>query len=681
MTARTVIWLGSFLVLATTWALQSRVRGDGPKDNLPDKVRPIPPQGIAVPAEDRAALEAGIQQLGQEIAGLRTALKGKPALLALLPDVQIYHNAVRYALQHDEFFKPAEIANARNLLKQGLERAQLLRDGKAPWTSATGLVVRGYVSRLDGSVQPYGLVVPTSYQPGTPTRHRLDVWLHGRGETLSEVNFLQQRQNDPGQFTPPHAFVLHPYGRYCNANRFAGEVDVLEALEHVKQHYAIDDNRLVLRGFSMGGAGCWQLAVHYPTLWVAAAPGAGFAETTEFLRVFQDEIIQSTWFQKKLLHLYDATDYAVNLANCPVVAYSGEVDRQKQAADIMGKALGDENIHMVHVIGPKTGHSYHPLAKQEINRRIDSIAAKGKDPVPPRLRFTTWTLRYNKCGWVTVEGLAQHWERARVDAELRNGPHDAVLTTQNVTALTLSMPPGYCPFDVTRRPKLLLDGQEVEGAGVLSDRSWTTHFKKEGARWRLVESLDDGVLRKRPGLQGPIDDAFLDSFLMVRPTGQPFNKKVGAWTAAEQAHAVKHWRQQFRGEARVKADEDVTDEDIANHNLVLWGDPQSNKVLAKILGKLPVRWDAKTVQVGASSHDAGRHALVLIYPNPLNPARYVVLNSGFTFREYDYLNNARQVARLPDYAVIDLDVPVSSRAPGGIAAAGFFDETWQVPAP
>jgi len=69
---------------------------------------------------------------------------------------------------------------------------------------------------------------------------------------------------------------------------------------------------------------------------------------------------------------------------------------------------------------------------------------------------------------------------------------------------------------------------------------------------------------------------------------------------------------------------------------------------------------------------------VLVYPNPLNPNRYVVINSGFTYREYDYLNNARQVPKLPDYAVIDVGVPVSARTPGGIATAGFFDETWGV---
>ena len=128
----------------------------------------------------------------------------------------------------------------------------------------------------------------------------------------------------------------------------------------------------------------------------------------------------------------------------------------------------------------------------------------------------------------------------------------------------------------------------------------------------------------------------------------------------------------------MKDDTAVTDADIAAHNLVLWGDPSSNKVLAKIADKLPVHWDAQSLRVGAQTYSGDHHVAVLIYPNPLNRRRYVVLNSGFTFREYDYLNNARQIPKLPDYAVIDISVPASSKAPGGIATAGFFDEHWQL---
>ena len=150
------------------------------------------------------------------------------------------------------------------------------------------------------------------------------------------------------------------------------------------------------------------------------------------------------------------------------------------------------------------------------------------------------------------------------------------------------------------------------------------------------------------------------------------------WAGAEMKHALDHWRKQFRGEARVKDDKDVSDADIAAHNLILWGDPSSNQILAKIADKLPVKWDKDSVQVGDMKYEAGHHVPVLIYPNPLNPKKYVVLNSGFTFREYDYLSNARQVPKLPDYAILDITKPVTSQAPGAIAAAGFFGEHWEL---
>src|SRR5207248_2814474 len=244
------------------------------------------------------------------------------------------------------------------------------------------------------------------------------------------------------------AFVLHPYGRYCNANKFAGEIDLFEALAHVRKHYPIDESRLVVRGFSMGGAACWQFAVHYAGLWAAAAPGAGFSETPDFLKVFQKETLAPTWYERKLWHLYDCTDYAVNLFNCPTVSYSGAIDPQKQAADKMAEALKREGMTLVHLIGPNTAHSYHPLVKKEINDRVDSLAAHGRNPIPSNVRFTTWTLRYNQMLWVTVDGLERHWERARVDAELQKDR--VVIKTQNVSGLTLSMPAGYCPLDNTR---------------------------------------------------------------------------------------------------------------------------------------------------------------------------------------------------------------------------------------
>src|SRR5262249_33117281 len=153
--------------------------------NRLDRVRPIPPVGINVPPEEHSRLQAGAFELGRQITRLHKELAGRAALSELLPDVQVYHNAVRYALSYNEFYNRREFGVARELLKQGMDRAAHLAAGRAPWASQTGLVVRGYVSHIDGSVQPYGLVVPPSYRPDTAHQFRLDVWCHGRGEKLT----------------------------------------------------------------------------------------------------------------------------------------------------------------------------------------------------------------------------------------------------------------------------------------------------------------------------------------------------------------------------------------------------------------------------------------------------------------------------------------------------------------
>jgi hypothetical protein len=639
---------------------------DGERDNQVDNVRKVPPPGIAVPEADRTELEKGLADFTQDLDALRGDLKSKPAQQALLPDIQIYPNAVRIALQYGEIFNAKEIPTAKKLLQQGRDRIAQLREGKPAWDKAKGLVARGYVSRIDGSVQPYGVLLPPTYDPASAHKHRLDAWFHGRGETLSELNFINGVQNSPGPFSPPDSIVLQLYGRYCCANKLAGEVDLFEALEDVKKHYLIDENRIVVRGFSMGGAACWQFAVHFAGRWCAAAPGAGFSETADFLKVFQNDPVKPTTFEQTLWHMYDCTDYAVNLFNLPTVAYSGEIDKQKQAADMMALALQKEGMELTHIIGPKTAHAYEPKAKEEVARRIDAIVQRGRNPVPRQIKFTTWMLRYNEMFWLTVDGMDREWERARVDAELV-GTSGVKATTQNVSALTLSMPPGLCPLDETRKPRVTLDEQALEAPSVGTDRSWTAHFRRTDGKWTLAEKVDDGTLRKRHNLQGPIDDAFLDSFIMVKPSGAGRNEQVEAWVKKEMQHAVEHWRQQFRGDARVIEDAQVGDAEIAAHNLILWGDEKSNKVLAKIADKLP------RLALAAETH-----VPLMIYPNPLNPKRYVVLNSGFTFREYDYLNNARQNPRLPDWAVVDVTTPANSRWPGKIVDAGFFNEEWKL---
>jgi hypothetical protein len=637
----------------------------------PPPVRPVPPAGLAVPEADRRALEQGLSALGQELRRLRADAQAA----AHLPDVEIFYQAVRIALDHDEFFDAKEIEKAKKLLAAGAARARELAAKRTPWLEKPGPVALGYVSALDGSVQPYGLYIPPTYRERSPQRWRLDTWFHGRAEKLSEVNFVDGVSASGGPFVRPDAFVLQPYGRYCNGSKLAGEVDFFEAKADVERRFRIDEDRIVIRGFSLGGHSAWHLGAHFAADWAAVAPGAGFAETAEFLKMFEKEELQPTWWQRKLWQLYDAPAYAENFRNVATVAYSGSKDRQKQAADLMAGALEAVGVPLIHVIGPDTGHSYHPTSTATINRLVDALAARGRDPAPRRISLATPTLKYNRQGWVIVEALARHWDKATVEAEIV-GDGEVKLATKNVTALSLEMAAGRAPFALGRPITVRLDGQRLTGPPPASDRSWSARFVRAGARWQAGAPPDE--LRKRHDLQGPIDDAFMSSFVVVTPGSDPWSAAGGRWSQGEQQRFIREWRRQFRGEPRVRRDKDLTPEEIAAHNLVLWGDPGNNQLLAQIAPKLPIRWTREEIVVGKRRYPSDKHTLAAIYPNPLNPRRYVVVNSGFTFREYDYLNNARQIPKLPDWAILDIGSAPDARQPGKIAEAGFFGERWEL---
>lgn len=682
--------------------LTTNVLADGPSDNQSENVRPIPPPGIEIQSSELHSLSAGCQQLRDRWADvLANAVKATQDgskwqrqrsqqrltdLRALECEILVFPRAVEMAIELNQFYKEEDVQAARELLSLAQQRIDRAVDD-ASWPTVVGLatgtgprqlLVGGFQSDLDGSYQPYAVVVPAGYAAHDARPRRLDLWFHGRGEKLSELAFLTNGQRSAGQYTPADSFVLHPYGRYSNAFKFAGEIDVLEVLEYVSSKLPVDESRISARGFSMGGAACWQIATHYSDRFFAANPGAGFSETPLFLKSFQGEDLSGTpEYQVKLWRWYDNPFWARNLINCPTVAYSGEIDRQKQAADVMQSVLAKEGIALTHIIGPQTGHKIHADSKVEIEARMASLAANASSHVPLRVELATQMLRYHRMHWLDVQGLEQHWETARVVGQLnwdQAQPRVAV-RTENVSHLNLSFAAGEWLGDYPAQPIIEIDGDQVAGPTVNSDRSFNIQLVKSSRGWVIAE--DSQVIRKRPGLQGPIDDAFMSSFLFVLPEAHDASGSLGQWIQQEAEHAQVHWRKHYRGDVRAVKASELTEQHIADHNLILFGTPETNAIIKDVVKRLPVQWDADGVQVGKQQFAGSDNALVMISPNPANPERYVVLNSGFTFREYDYLNNARQTPKLPDWAVIDTRQPITSRGPSGVLDAGFFDEAWQ----
>jgi hypothetical protein len=432
---------------------------------------------------------------------------------------------------------------------------------------------------------------------------------------------------------------------------------------------------------------------------LAATPGAGFSETPDFLKIFQSETLQPTWYEQKLWRMYDCPDWVRNLRMLPTIAYSGALDKQKQAADVMASASWGlperERFELTHLVAPNTAHQVAPESRREIERRLKILDSARSRERPQKLSFTTYTLRYPRAHWLTVDALQEHWEPGTLRAMLQwEDRRVYVQVVSGVRQFTLELDASEIPKDASRLEVLIEDtdaaGQPrqvwLRGENAIpkrSDRSWKGTFRLDDTGWHLVPPLapEEPGLRKHHGLQGPIDDAFLSSFLFVRPTGPGMHSQTDAWVQSEFEHAVRAWQVQMRGEVRIKTSDEVTPEDLRKHNLVLWGDPQSNPTLSKILDALPFGWSSESITLGDRTFDSKTHMPLMIYPNPLAPDRYVVLNSGFTYREYDYLNNARQVPKLPDWAIVDTTTPPGPRWPGLVVDAAFFDERWRFKLP
>ncbi len=618
----------------------------------------LPPPGIELSPTHRQRVEQRLR----EVLG-----RAQPHLEhALFADAAVCVKAVDFALRHGEFYQPKDVDKALRILQVAEDRFGQLALNSTPWTRQRGRVVRGFRSRIDDSFQPYGLVIPDDVDLERPTP--LYVWLHGRGDKQTDYHFIQERLDQDGQIKPAGAIVLHPFGRHCLGFKSAGETDVLEAIEHVQSQYRIDPDRIVLIGFSMGGAGAWHLGAHYTDRFVAISPGAGFAETARYTNLKTENYPPR--YEQTLWGVYDVPNYARNLFNRPVIAYSGELDKQIQAARVIEEAFREHGHELTHLIGPGMGHKYHPESLRDILRRLSEAVTQGRPSLPNRVTLQTRTLRYNRMDWVEALALEQHWQDSRIDAEIL-GDHKLRVRTKNVSSCRLSA------WQQMAGAEIDVDGFRLTAPA--DSGSSLTLVRRE--QWQVIPDNErESGLWKRHGLQGPIDDAFLEPFLVVLPSGRAQSAAVRQWLDEELEHFRQRWRGVFRGELRTKPDTEITPEEIAKFHLVVWGTPESNQLLKQAIAKaapaLPVNWSGAEVVVGTQRFAAQNHVPVFVYPNPLNPRRYLVVNSGPTFREAHDRTNSLQNPKLPDWAIIDVTQSPDGSSPGRIVAADFFDERW-----
>lgn len=634
---------------------------------------------IVPKAEELARVKSKAAEIDALLAGVRAEADHRA-------DVEVFAKAGHFLHEFPQtFFTQEGIDQSFAVLDQGIERARALKAGQTPWLTGPGRKILGYVSPLDGSVQPMGVTIPASYDGSKPAR--LYVWLHGRDQLLSEARFmarfptvptsLQYKTADQGQIT------LDAYGRWNNANHWAGEVDIFEAIAAVQRRYRIDPDRIILRGFSLGGAGAWHVALHHPGFFAAAEIGAGTYPRRAAMPGFPPH-------QAATLRIWEnIVDWALNAHNIPIAAHDGDSDpgtaaipplpagtphRGQLESSLRVRAQlekegfpseGEPNFLRVKgtpsifLISANTGHAVSPLVREQIDAFLKEHGDRGRVS-PDHIRFLTYTTRYHNSHWITVKGLGRHYERAEVDATRDPARRTFRIKTSNVTLLRIGEAEAASEV-------------EIDGVRVAVKPAPALLLQKSGVTWRSAKDVPKG-LNKHHALQGPIDDAFLDPFLLVRPTGKPWNEAAHQQALKILTRFDRVYARWYRAHPRIKDDKDVTAADFEKYNVALFGDPGSNRWIAQLRAKLPIGWSKSEVKLGAETFDAASHLPAFLYPSPLAPWRYVVINSGLTIDEREYQSDY-SMPRLGDFAVLKIG---DSETPEAVKA-GLFDETWRLP--
>jgi hypothetical protein len=643
----------------------------------------------APPIQPKPEELAQIKSKAEQIESLVASLKSKHGDADLIGDVEVYAKAGRFLLEFPELFgTQAAVDHSMTVLDQGIARARQLQNGDSPWTTGKKQI-HAYYSAVDGSVQPYAITLPENYDPAKPAR--LYVWMHGRQNNTTESEFIFNQQT----FRPGNVPVadqgqiqLDLFGRINSAGwHWAGEADVFEAIAAVQKRFKIDDKRILLRGFSMGGEGAWHIALHYPDRFAAAEIGAG-----TWSRRAQMPGLQP--YQYATLKIWEnMEEWALNAFNLPLAGHDGDHDTQISSlpgpppgtlsrgqleSSLRARAQlekegfpaeGDPDFLSlkgtpdIFLISQDTGHGTSPLVRQRLDAFLKEWGDRGQTS-PDHIRFITHTTRYNRDYWVTVDGLDQHYERADIDARRADGGKTYEIKTHNISHLTLR--------ETEHAKELRIDGQTLKPKAAPA-----VMLEKTGTTWKLAQTRPvsgmQASLHKTHALQGPIDDAFIDPFLLVRPTGAAWNEAVNQQALRSLARFERLWAKYFRGHPFVKDDKDVTSADMQKYHIVLFGDPGSNRLIARALAKLPVKWTQESVTLGSQTWTAADHFPALIYPNPANPSKYVVLNTGLTITDREY-NGDYGMPQWGDYAIVKAnpgsDVP-------DLVRAGLFNEAWQ----
>ena len=530
-----------------------------------------------------------------------------------------------------------------NALRKTRARAEKIQrtEGDAASVPFTLFQERAYFARNDGSAQPYYVALPFGY---TPTKkYPLIVFLHGYSPDLSRINpwlpsdeFVQSAQK--------RGFILAmPYGRRNSDFVQWGEDDVTRVRSECMKLFSVDQSRVFLLGISMGAYGAYAAGLHTIGNWAAIAAISG---RTDFYLWFDIKRADLPPWKRVLFDADDPRTLELNARNTPIYVQHGALDgtvpvehSRRLNADALKLGLPlryDED--------PQGSH-FGDFQFEAMIRALDWFEKRPALPTPRALTVIAGDLREARGRWAAIEAFDDYAKIARLDANLTSDK--IIVKTENVARFNLQIPPELKP---AAQLPLEVDGTIVGQFATNAPIIWNAPNAKLG---------------KSPDVTGPFKSLMRDPFLLVY--GDTDDKRAAQNFAAR-------WQNWADGAARIKSADEITDQDKANFNLILFGTRATNPLLAKISDDLPLELVPDGYRIGAKTVEAQYIGLRMVYPSPWDKSRLIGVCSGENWGVGLPINHIWDL--VPDYIIYDYRT--ENDGTNRPLEAGFFDGDWQL---
>jgi len=270
-------------------------------------------------------------------------------------------------------------------------------------------------------------------------------------------------------------------------------------------------------------------------------------------------------------------------------------------------------------------------------------------------------LRHNGAYWAHIDTILDAGKPARIEAETLDDGTVRVITSNLVR------------FHLDLACELVGPGKDVtvtiDGTPVRAAAGGTVNFAQTSGAWGVSAERFPAGLVKKPGSSGPIMDVFMGERVLfvygTRLEKDPAERGKMVDAVVTTLFGKPDGDLCFHAAFPRKADVDVTPADMASSHLVLLGTPAQNSLVARIASSMSLQFTDTGVKAGAKEYKGA--GLMMVYPNPLNPERYVLLMPE------DYHYAAPDPRALHDYLIGTFGDRTH------VLAEGTFDTRWQLP--